>query len=153
MNWLDDLMRLPQDKLGLCDIPDDLGEVTLRGREERPEDAGLSRDEVRALELVGFGLELEFLAIGFVVSGFEQLRGGALSATNGGSPDRRSRNAQGIASSSASFHGRSCAKRWSCAKRCSCSIAHCASYGAGCRGRGIYGHLQCTGGSKRLVGG
>lgn len=49
MSWIGDLMQLPQEKLGLCDISEDLAEVTLRGREERPEEAGLSRDKVEAL--------------------------------------------------------------------------------------------------------
>jgi CubicO group peptidase (beta-lactamase class C family) len=49
VSWFDDLLKLPQDKLGLCDIPDDLGEVTLRGPEDRPEEAGLTRDAVEQL--------------------------------------------------------------------------------------------------------
>ena len=39
MNWLEQLKQLPREHLALCDIPDDPGQVTLRGHEESPEDA------------------------------------------------------------------------------------------------------------------
>ena len=49
MNWLEQLKQLPREHLALCDIPADPGQVTLRGHEEPPEDADLTRDEIDEL--------------------------------------------------------------------------------------------------------